>query len=461
MFKRSSVLGGLLAALIMLLSASFATGYVASRTEVLAGPRAALGALLDRVGLVGAVSAAANAPSADTEQLFRPFWEAWDLIDREYYDQGSVDQQKLYRAAIRGMVDAVGDSHTLYMDPLHRELSDAELRGTFDGIGVQVDMTNQQLRIVAPIPGSPGERAGLRTGDVITQVDGQSVQGLELGDTIRLIRGSRGSSVTITIQRPGAAPFDVVIVRDQIRLEAVTGSVRADGVAYVRITSFTSASPGQLRRMIEQLLPQAPIGWVLDLRGNPGGSLDAAISVTSQFLNDGVVLYEQRRDGQRQEIRRTGDARTAIGPMAVLVDKGSASASEIVAAALRDNGRATLVGEQTFGKGLVQAIHRLSDGSALRLTIARWLTPNQELIQGVGLTPEISASAGSEFDAQSQAVAYVRSQPAAGEAANRRPTNASGASAAPAGRGASLDGTEPIALLDAKDRENASSFAVA
>lgn len=465
--RRRVVIPSIFIGLLLLVSGSFASGYIASRAAALEAPLASIEFLLERVGLVDTVRAASKTP-ADVESLFKPFWEAWELIGKDFYDESAIDPDKLYRGAIKGMVGSVGDPYTLYLDPQHRELSEAELRGTFEGIGIQVEMTEQQLRVISPIAGSPGERVGLRPGDLITHVDGQPIRGLQLGDAIRMIRGPRGSGVTLTIQRgdagqrEGGAPFDVAIIRDQIRVETVRGEVRPDGVGYVRISTFSSGVGGQLRRTMERLQGQAPIGWVLDLRGNPGGTLDGAISVASQFMNDGVVLYEQRRDGQRQEIRRRGDTRVATGPMAVLVDKGSASASEIVAAALRDNGRATLIGDTTFGKGLVQVVHRLSDGSALRLTIARWLTPNQELIQGLGLTPQISVTRDRDEPDHllSRAVDLVRTEatqivPPQPGASLLVPTPVGRSAAGPDAEG------DRVALLDAVERLSAGSGALA
>lgn len=445
---RRSVLAAILVALGAFVATASGLGFVASRAEAVEAPWAPLEAWLSRVGLISPSPPRTAAPPENVEELFRPFWEAWDVIQQEFYDESAIDEEKLFQGALRGMVGSLSDPYTLYLDPRHRELTEAELRGSFEGIGIQVEMTEQQLRIVSPIAGSPGERAGLRSGDIITHVDGNPMRGLQLGDAIRLIRGPRGSPITLTIERDGQAPFDVTVVREQIRLEAVGGDVRVDGVAYVRISTFTTGVGGQLRRTLDRLRDQSPIGWVLDLRGNPGGTLEGAISVTSQFLDDGVVLYEQRRDGELREIRRRGDARASAGPMAVLVDKGSASASEIVAGALRDNGRAALIGEQTFGKGLVQLVHRLSDGSALRLTVARWLTPKGEAIQGMGLAPEISAVARSGEDAPlAEAVGYVRTQHAAAQR-----TAARGAPVASQAGGREGEPAE-IALLDGGERE--------
>ncbi|HEY3117420.1 MAG TPA: S41 family peptidase [Chloroflexota bacterium] len=416
----------------------------------------ALQSAIDRLPLLNA-SAKASPPD---DPSLQPFWEAWDYLEREYYEPSGVDPQKLSQAALRGMVSSIGDPYTTYLDPQHRELSDAELRGSFQGIGVQVETVDDQIRIVSPLSGSPGERAGLRPGDVIQKVDGQSVSGVGLGEAIRLIRGPRGASVTLTIQRSDQPPFDVSIVRDEIRVQAVQGEIRPDGVGYIKISLFPAGVSGQLRRTIDQMRTPGPIGWVLDLRGNPGGTLDGAIGVASQFLDDGVVLYEQRRDGQREEIRRQGSASAVTGPVAVLVDKGSASAAEIVAGALQANGRATLVGEQTFGKGLVQVVHRLTDGSALRLTIARWFPPSGVNIQAVGLTPEIAIGADSDADAAlSQAVAYVQTQYSLSS------TVGVGNQAAPASgvavSGQRAEAEETAALLDPGERESSDPWGLA
>lgn len=449
---RRSRLAAVLVALVALIATVFATGYVASQAQTLEPTWASIGSWMGRFGLLtSSASRGPLPPSQEAEELFMPFWEAWDLIGREFYDETAIDADKLFQGAIRGMVGALGDPFTLYLDPHHRELTEAELRGTFEGIGVQVEMTERELRIVAPLAGSPGERAGLRPADSITHVDGQNVRGMDLAAAIRLIRGPAGSSVTLTVQRNGREPFDVTVVREQIRIEAVRGDIRPDNVAYVRITTFTGGVGSQLRSVLDRLQEGAPIGWVLDLRGNPGGTLEGAITVTSLFLEDGVVLYEQRRDGELREIQRRGDARAASGPMAVLVDRGSASASEIVAAALRDNGRAVLIGEQTFGKGLVQVIHRLSDDSALRLTIARWLTPGREAIQGAGLVPQIVVEAQPGEDAAlAEAVAYVRAQQAAGRPSAAVPGVLS---LNPAGRWAGAE----VALLEGPERQEAGS----
>jgi C-terminal peptidase prc len=232
------------------------------------------------------------------------------------------------------MLGALDDPYSTYLDPAHREITEADLRGAFDGIGVQVEMVDEQLRVVQPLEGSSGQRAGLQTGDVITHVDGRDIKGLGLTEAIRLIRGPRGTSVVLTMLRGDGPPFDLSVAREEVRVSAVRGEVRPDGIAYIRITNFTQRVGPELRQTLDRLSDRPRRGIVLDLRGNPGGFLDGAVAVASQFIEDRVVLYEQRRGEDREEIRTRGSARAATGPMVVLVDKGTASASEIVAAAL-------------------------------------------------------------------------------------------------------------------------------
>ena len=399
----------------ILIIAPFAFGYVVGHRDGAGRPRTVIESLLAAAHVIEPAEdtppAASRSPELD--QTFKPFWEAWDHVNDEYYDGGVLDPDRLTRGALRGMIGSLGDPNSVYLDPTHREMTEAELRGSFDGIGVNVEMVDDRMRIVSPLEGSPGARAGLQSGDVITQVDGRDIAGMSLSDAIRLIRGPRGSTVTLTVSREGRAPFDVSLQREEIRVQAVRGEVRADGVAQIRITSFSVRVGNELRQTVERLAERNPRGWVLDMRGNPGGYLDGAVAVASQFLDNGVVLYEQRRSGEREEVRTRGRARAVSGPMVILVDKGTASAAEIVAAALRDNGRARLIGEQTFGKGSVQAVHRLSDGSAVRLTVARWFTPHGEPIHGVGLAPDIRVVTAAGTDAVlDEAVNYVRQQSA-------------------------------------------------
>jgi carboxyl-terminal processing protease len=340
--------------------------------------------------------------SADDQRAFGVVWETLTELERDYYRPDKLSAEKLAAGAAKGMVDAVGDPYTTLSSPQQSDLTAAQLRGSFDGIGVELDGRDGQLKIVSPIAGSPAERAGVRSGDVIVAVDGQDVTSLSMDAISGRIRGARGTSVVIALSRDGAR-LDVTVVRDTIRVESVRGRLLSSDtpLAYLRISTFSEPTSQQLREQLGPLLAQGARGVVLDLRGNPGGYLSSAVDVASVFIRDGVVLFQERggADTSRRTFRTTGNPQAPDVPIVVLVDRGSASAAEIVAGALRDNKRAVLIGEKTFGKGTVQELHKLSDDSQLRVTVAQWLTPSGQLVQGEGLAPDLDVAAVDGADA--------------------------------------------------------------
>jgi carboxyl-terminal processing protease len=341
--------------------------------------------------------------SADDRRAFGVLWETLGELERDYYRPEQLDASKLAAGAARGMVEAVGDPYTTLSEP--GDLSEAQLRGGFDGIGVELDRRDGRLVVIAPFDDSPADRAGIRAGDAIVAVDGTDMTALSLADAATRIRGPRGTGIVLGLVRDGTR-IDVPLVRDAIRVESVRSRLLAgDGpLAYVRITMFSEPTARQVREHLAPLLAQGSKGLVLDLRANPGGYLTAAVDVTSGFLKDGIVLYEQRGTADsRRPYRTTGSPQAPDLPLAVLVDRGSASAAEIVAAALRDNQRAVLIGEKTFGKGTVQEVRALSDDSRLHLTVAQWLTPSGHVIQGEGLQPDIEVAAVEGRDAPLEA----------------------------------------------------------
>jgi carboxyl-terminal processing protease len=345
--------------------------------------------------IVGYVTTSRNTDSAttssgaeNTDALFAPFWEAWQIVQEHYLEQ-PVDDEKLMQGAIRGMLDALGDQHTSFMDPSEFEDANAPLEG-YDGIGAYVNTDGELLTVIEPIDGSPAEAADLRSGDQIIAIDGEDVTGM-LPENARLkVLGPAGSKVILTILREGVEqPFDVEITRAHIVIPSVESEMLEGQIAYVSLSTFGETSAEDLSNAIEQLLAQNPKALILDLRNNSGGYLDIAIDIGSLFLSDGVVAYEEYGDGTRITYETTGEAIAADIPMVVLVNEWSASASELVAGALQDRGRAQIVGAVTFGKGTVQSWIPLSnDQGAVRVTIARWLTPNGDNVHETGLTPD-------------------------------------------------------------------------
>lgn len=331
----------------------------------------------------------ASATPQELQDLFVPFWEAWNLVHEQYVNQ-PLDDTLLMQGAIRGMMEAVGDDYTYYMDPKVYELESTSLSGQYEGIGAYVDTQGEYLTIVSPIEGSPAEAAGLRPGDQIIAIDGEDMTGVAPEAARQKVLGPAGTTVVLTVAREGEPePLTFTIVRAKITVPSVTGEMREDGIAYIDINFFGDRTTNELRAKLDELLAQNPKGIILDLRFNPGGYLVTSIEVASEFIDEGVVLIEQYSDGSRDTYNALGNGKATDIPLVVLVNEGSASAAEIVAGALQDYGRAQLVGVQTFGKGSVQTIQPLSNNQgAARITIAKWLTPKERLIQGVGLTPD-------------------------------------------------------------------------
>ncbi|GAP64413.1 carboxyl-terminal processing protease [Ardenticatena maritima] len=337
------------------------------------------------------ITVSAETP-AEAPPNFNIFWEAWEILKREYFGDLPDDQTATY-GAIRGVLQTLGDPNTVLIEPRAAEREQEQLQGEFGGIGAYVSVDEQgRIVIVAPIDDTPAARAGLRADDIIIAVDGVEVTGMPLDEVVNMIRGPLGTEVTLTIFRPGVdEPFDITLTRDRIPDPTVAWQMveGQDGMGYIRISFFSARTPEELRKAIGELKDQGADRLIIDLRNNPGGLLDSAIAVASEFIDEGVIVYQQAKDGSRTPFEaRKGGLATDI-PLVVLVNEGSASASEIVAGAIRDHGRGKLVGTQTFGKGTVQIPFELSDGASLHVTIAHWLTPNGTDLSGDGLTPDI------------------------------------------------------------------------
>ncbi|MBI3159940.1 MAG: S41 family peptidase [Chloroflexi bacterium] len=328
---------------------------------------------------------------ADAVQTYLPFWEAWQKVTYAELS-GELTYEVLMQESLRGMVAGLGDAHTSYMNPDEYYQSQIGLEGNYEGIGAWVDPTAEYLTIIAPMEGSPAEKAGLQPGDRIIAVDGDDMTGIDGNLVIRRVLGPAGSVVVLTIERDGVEePFDVSITRAHITIPTTDSEMLEGDIAYLHLYNFGAESAREFDEVLKELLAQNPRGLIIDLRNNGGGYLHAAVAITSEFLEQGeIVLYEEYGDGARDEYEAQSGGRALDIPIVILVNEGTASAAEILAGALQDYGRATLVGTITFGKGSVQLPIELSaQQGALRITIARWLTPDERHIQGVGLTPDI------------------------------------------------------------------------
>jgi len=336
-------------------------------------------------------------PLEGTES-FQIFWEAWDLVQRHFYGELPNMQEVTY-AAIRGMLNTVEDDYTAFIEPDVAAVLEEDATGEFEGIGAFVDLHEAGgVRIVDTFEAGPAEEAGLRANDRIIEVDGISILNYTLYEAIGLIRGPAGSEVELLIEREGDEAFEVTVKRARLEIPIVESEMRDDGIGYLSLREFSSTASDRLEEELARLLEQDPKGIVFDLRQNPGGWLDEAINVADIYLEDDLIAIERFSDGDEKEFKaHSGDIGEEV-PLVVLVDRGSASASEIVAGALQDQDRAILIGETTFGKGSVQRPFNLSDGSELRVTIALWFTPDNQPIQGHGLTPDIEVPWPEEED---------------------------------------------------------------
>jgi carboxyl-terminal processing protease len=324
-------------------------------------------------------------------QEFTKLYEAFDTLKSGYYKE--IDQKKVINGAINGMVESLDDPYSDYMSNEEAESFHGSISSSFEGIGAEIQEKDGHIIIVSPIKGSPAEKAGLKPNDMIMSVNGKSLQGMNSTQAVTLIRGKKGTKVELSIQRPGtAAPMTVPIVRDEIPIETVYGEMVGDGIAKVQITSFSSNTSKELVEKLNELNGKGMKGLVLDLRQNPGGLLDQAISISSMFVPKGkLILKVEDRNGKIKEYPSQNEGNPNL-PLVVLIDKGSASASEILSAAVKESAGVKLVGEKSFGKGTVQTASDFKDGSNLKFTTAKWLTPNGNWIHKKGIEPDVAVA---------------------------------------------------------------------
>ena len=347
------------------------------------------------VATLGVIVEPRSAPGGEVDEVIRKlqdtFIGAEDLTDEE-----------LRRAAIEGIIDSLDDPYTSYLSPEQHARFVRSMEGgdnEFEGIGAEVTARGGQVMILWPLPGSPARLAGVQAGDVILEVDGQSIEGMSLLEVVTLIRGPKGTEVVLRLRPAGSIRHvDVPVVRDTIVVTTTSARIHDGDVGYLRLDRFDKSVLERLPRAIAELREEGARGLILDLRGNTGGLVETAIAVVSEFVEDGLVFRSRKADGTEEEHQVTGKGTAYDLPLVVLVDGFSASASEITAGSLQDHGRATVVGSRTFGKGSVNLLSELESGSGLYVTTARWVTPDGRLIEGVGLEPDILV--GSSADVQ-------------------------------------------------------------
>ncbi|MDD1713570.1 MAG: S41 family peptidase [Methanoregulaceae archaeon] len=326
----------------------------------------------------------------EEQSLFAPFWEAWDIAHEEYLEQ-PLDDNALMEGAIRGMLEAIGDPYTSYLDPAETDDINTAMAGEYEGIGALVDTDGEYLTIISPMKGYPAEEAGLLTGDKILMVDGEDVSGMD-PDLVRLtkVMGPAGTQLVLTIQREGIEePFEVELTRAHIVVPSVDSEVLEGGIGYIQVSMFGENTASETHDILAELLGQGVQGIILDLRFNAGGFTDAATRIASEFIGEGVIWYEEYGDGTLIPYEAIPGGLALDVPLVVLVNEGSASASELLTGALQDHERAVVVGVTSFGKGLVQSWLPISNGGMVTVTIARWLTPDERSIHGEGITPDV------------------------------------------------------------------------
>jgi len=322
---------------------------------------------------------------------FSIFWEVWDELKNKHPGFEKVDKKDLVYGAVKGLTEGLGDPNTIFFDPEDSQRFGEDISGHFTGIGIEIDIRDNQLIVVAPLAGSPGEKAGLKAGDAIMAIDGTSTGGIDEDEAVKKIRGPKGSVVILTVRTNGqTSNKDVSITRDDIEVPSIESEMLEDNFLHLRIHNFSANTPVLFYTEMLKYAFTDTKGVILDLRNNPGGFLDVGIDAAGWFIGkDKLVVTELFSSGEKEEFYSKGSALFDGIPIVILVNKGSASASEILAGAIKYHRGVKLVGTQTFGKGTVQQLDYLSDGSSIKVTIANWLLPDGTLIEGSGITPDI------------------------------------------------------------------------
>lgn len=327
---------------------------------------------------------------------FKLFWNTWDLLSRTYFDKKALDPNKMFYGAISGMVASLGDPYTVFLPPEQQKISSEELNGSFDGVGIQLGFNkDKRLVVIAPLDGSPAQEAGIKPQDTILKIDDQDTSGMSLPDAVRLIRGPKGSQVSLAIFREGESePKDYKLVRDTIVVKSVELSFKntesGKKAAIIKLSRFGEKTNDEWNLAVAESIKASPQAVILDVRNNPGGFLAGAVFIASEFLDEGDVVLQENNNGERTPFKVSREGKLTKVPLLVLINKGSASASEIVAGALQDRKRARLIGEKSFGKGTIQEAQDLDKGTGIHITVAKWLTPDGRWVNSTqGLEPDV------------------------------------------------------------------------
>lgn len=339
---------------------------------------------------LGYTMRAVHSPATGDNASLSLFWETWRVIDQYFYGSTPSPAERTY-GAVRGSLAVLNDPYTYFIEPQQRDREQEELRGSFGGIGAWVERTDDGRVLLTPMDDRPADQAGVRAGDELIAVDGTPITpDMPFDDVLAMVRGQSGQIVRLTVRRSGTdEPLIFEVQREEIVTPSVTWELTAAEIGYIRLSIFGERTSDELREAVDELHSQGATRYVIDLRNNGGGLLPAAIDVASQFLDDVVIMYERTSDGREETYRAKGRGILLNEPVAFLVNSGTASASEIVAGAIQDHERGILVGTETLGKGSVQLIFDLSDGSSVHVTNAHWFTPDRREINSVGLTPDI------------------------------------------------------------------------
>lgn len=329
----------------------------------------------------------ASAITADVD--YNLYWKVWNTLKENYVDKGKLDDKTLFYGALKGLVAATGDPYTVFMDPKENKEFEDDMAGTFEGIGAEIGLRDDVITIISPLNDMPAAKAGLKAGDQIFAINGTSTANMTVDEAVRQIRGTKDTTVTLTIFRPGEKNTkDYTITRGVIVVKSIKTEMRPDGIYVVSVSAFNNDTWGLFQGAVDDILAKKPKGLILDLRNNPGGYLDTAVDMSSEWIEEGPVVIEKFNETKQNKYLSTGSAKLKDIPTVVLINKGSASASEIVAGALQDTKKATIIGEKSFGKGSVQSLVNLDDGSSIKITIAKWLTPKGLSINDQGITPD-------------------------------------------------------------------------